>query len=89
MRTLGIIAIVSFLGMAGCGYHRRLHEHRLHERSDFRRAQEDFRRAGWEAREEFQRARRDFQRDLREARDDFHREMRQAHRDFRDEFGRW
>lgn len=84
MKTLGAIVIAICLVSAGCGYH----DH-YHRRSEIRRAHQDFRRAGWEAREELQRARRDLQRELRQAREDFRREMRQAHRDFRDEFGRW
>lgn len=87
MKTLGVIAVVTCLFLAGCGYcpppgHR----------AEIRRAQQDFRRAGWEAREEMQRARRDLQRELREAREEFRREMREAHRDirrdFRDQFDR-
>jgi hypothetical protein len=84
MKTLGAIAIVICLITAGCGYH-----DRYHHRADIRRAQEDFRRTGWEAREELQRARRDWQREMRQAREDFRREMRDAHRDFRNEFDRW
>jgi outer membrane lipopolysaccharide assembly protein LptE/RlpB len=83
MKTFGAIAIIVCL-FTGCGYH----DHYRH-RAEIRRAHEDFRRAGWEAREELQHARRDLQRELRQAREDFRREMRQAHRDFRDEFGRW
>ena len=84
MKTLGAIAIVSCLLTAGCGYH-----DRHTRRSEIRRAQEDVRRAGWEAREDLRRARQDVQRELREAREQFRREMRDAHRDLRDEFGRW
>jgi outer membrane lipopolysaccharide assembly protein LptE/RlpB len=84
MKTLGAIAIVICLVTAGCGYHGR-----YAHRSEIRRAHEDFRRAGWEAREEMQRARRQFQRDLRDAREDFRRELRDARRDLRDDFGRW
>jgi hypothetical protein len=84
MKTLGAIAILVCLVTAGCGYH-----DRYGRRAEIRRAHEDFRRAGWEAREELQRARRDWQREMRDAREEFRREMRQAHRDFRDEFDRW
>ena len=90
MRTLGAITIVVCLSTAGCGYHDRYDRYGWYgRRDDIRRAHEDFRRAGWEAREELQRARRDWQREMRQAREDFRREMRDAHRDFRDEFGRW
>jgi uncharacterized protein HemX len=90
MKTLGAIAIVICLAAAGCGYHDHYrHYDRYGRRSEIQRAQEDFRRAGWEAREDLQRARRDLQRELRQAREEFRREMREAHRDFRDEFGRW
>jgi len=88
MKTPGAFAIFAalvVLPMAGCGYH----HHPFRNRTEIRRAHEDFRRAGWEAREELRRARQDLQRELRQAREDFRREMRQAHRDFRDEFGRW
>jgi F0F1-type ATP synthase membrane subunit b/b' len=84
MKTLGAIAIVICLFTAGCEYH-----DRYRHRAEIRRANDDFRRAGWEARQELQRARRDVQRELRQAREEFRREMRDAHRDFRDEFGRW
>jgi hypothetical protein len=84
MKTLGAIAILVCLVTAGCGYH-----DRYGRGAEIRRAHEDFRRAGWEAREELQRARRDWQREMRDAREEFRREMRQAHRDFRDEFDRW
>jgi len=84
MKTLGALAVIACLGMTGCGYH-----HAYRDRTEIRRAREDFRRAGWEAREELRRAHRDFQRELRAAHEDFRREMRQAQRDFRDEFGRW
>jgi hypothetical protein len=84
MKTLGAIAIVISLVTAGCGYHGR-----YAHRSEIRRAHEDFRRAGWEARAEAQRARRQFQRDLSDARDEFRREMRDARREFRDDFDRW
>jgi len=90
MKTLGAFAIfaaVVILSTAGCGYHH--HPFRDQDRTEFRRAHEDFRRAGWEAREELRRARRDVQRELRQAREDLRREMRQAHRELRDEFGRW
>jgi outer membrane lipopolysaccharide assembly protein LptE/RlpB len=88
MKTLGAFAIFAalvVLPMAGCGYH----HHSFRDRAEIRRAHEDFRRAGWEAREELRRARQDVQRELRQAREDFRREMRQAHRELRDEFGRW
>ena len=84
MKTLGAITILICLISAGCGYH-----DRYARRSEIRRAQDDFRRAGWEAREEMQRARQDWQREMRQAREELRREMRDAHRDFRDEFGRW
>ena len=84
MKTLGAIAIVICLATAGCGYH----DH-YRNRAEVRRAHDEFRRAGWEAREELQRARRDWQREMRQAREELRREMRDAHRDFRDEFGRW
>jgi hypothetical protein len=84
MKTLGAVAIAICLVSVGCGYH----DH-YHGRSEIRRAHQDFRRAGWEAREELRRARRDVQRELRQAREDLRREMRQAHREFHDEFGRW
>ncbi len=83
MKTLGAIAIVICLSTAGCGYH----DH-YRNRAEIRRAQEDFRRAGWEAREELRRAHQDWQRELREARGEFRREMRDAQREFRDEFDR-
>ena len=86
MKTLGAIAIIAALAASGCGYH---HTFRDRDRTEIRRAHEDFRRAGWEAREELRRARQDVQRELRQAREDFRREMRQAHRELRDEFGRW
>lgn len=88
MKTLGAFAIfVAFVTfpMSGCGYPDRP----FRDRTEFRRAHEDFRRAGWEAREELRQARQDVQRELRQAREDFRREMRQAHRELRDEFGRW
>ena len=85
MKTLGAIAIIATLAASGCGYR----HHPFQNRTEIRRAHEDFRRAGWEAREEFRRARQDVQRELREAREDFRREMRQAHRELRDDFGRW
>jgi outer membrane lipopolysaccharide assembly protein LptE/RlpB len=78
MKTLGAVAIVIFLLTAGCGYH-----DRYARRDEIRRAQQDFRRAGWEARQEMQRARRDLQREMRDAREEFRREMREAHRDIR------
>lgn len=87
MKTLGAITMVICLVTAGCGYHD--HYDRYGRHSEFQHAQEDFRRAGWEAREEMRRARQDWQREMREAREEFRREMRDAHRDFRDEFGRW
>jgi outer membrane lipopolysaccharide assembly protein LptE/RlpB len=83
MKTLGAVAVIVCLATVGCGYHER-----YRHRGEIRRAQEDFQRAGWEAREELQRARRDLHRELRQAADDFRREMRQAHRDFHDEFDR-
>jgi len=87
MKTLGAITIVICLATAGCGYRDRYG--RYGRRYEIRRAQDDFRRAGWEAREEMQRARQDWQREMRQAREELRREMRDAHRDFRDEFGRW
>ena len=87
MKTLGAIAIVICLSASGCGYHDRYD--RYGRRYEIRRAQEEFRRAGWEAREEMRRARQDWQREMRQAREDFRREMRDAHREFRDEFGPW
>jgi outer membrane lipopolysaccharide assembly protein LptE/RlpB len=84
MKTLAATAILAGLALAGCGYH-----HSYRDRTEIRHVQEDFRRAGWEARQEFQRARRDLQRELRQAREDLRREMREAHRDFHGEFGRW
>src|SRR5437762_2239113 len=53
MKTLGAFAIFAalvILPTAGCGYHH--HPFRGQDRTEFRRAHEDFRRAGWEAREE-------------------------------------
>jgi hypothetical protein len=87
MKTLGAIAIVICLATAGCGYH-----DRYGRRAEIRRAHENLRRAGWEAREDLRRARRDWQREMRQARqarEDFRREMRDAHREFRDDFDRW
>jgi hypothetical protein len=81
MKIFAAIAIIACLLTAGCGYH-----DRSARREEIRRAHEDFRHAGWEAREDLQRARRDLQRELRQAREEFRREMRDAHRDFRDEF---
>jgi len=91
MKTFGAIAIIVCL-FTGCGYRHDRHARRdeiWRSQGEIRRANDDFRRAGWEAREELRRARQDVQRELRQAREDFRREMRQAHRDFRDEFGRW
>ncbi len=84
MKTLGAIAILICLISASCGYH----DHYA-RRSEIRRAQAEFRRAGWEAREDLRRARQDVQREMRQAREELRREMRDAHRDLRDEFGRW
>ena len=83
MKTLGAIAIVTCLFTTGSG-----DCPPLRDRAEIRRAREDFRRAGWEAREEIQRARRDTQRELREAREEFRREMRDARRDLHDQFVR-
>jgi len=84
MKTLGAIAILTILLAGSCGHH---HPHEV--RTDIRRAHQDFRRAGWEAREELRRARMELRRELRNAREDFRREMRQAHQDVRREFDRW
>jgi hypothetical protein len=84
MKILGTIAILAGLFATGCGYH----DH-YGRRGDIRRAHEEVRRAGWEARQDLRRARRDLQRELRESREEFRREMRDAHRDLREEFGRW
>ena len=73
MKTLGAIAIVICLGTSGCGYH-----DRYGRRAEIRRAHEDFRRAGWEAREDLRRARQDIRRDLRGVREDFRREFDDA-----------
>jgi outer membrane lipopolysaccharide assembly protein LptE/RlpB len=81
MKTLGAIAIVICLVTAGCGYH-----DRYRHRAEIRQSQEDFRRAGWEAREEMQRARQQFHRDLRDAREDFRRSMREAGEDLPEPF---
>jgi|GEM_PF-2633268 len=84
MKIPGAIAIVICLVTAGCGYH-----DRYGRRAEIRRAHENFRRAGWEAREDLRRARQDWQREMRQAREDFRREMRDARREFRDDFDRW
>jgi len=70
MKTLGAFAIFAalvILPTVGCGYH----HHSFRDRTEIRRAHEEFRRAGWEAREELRRARQDVRRELRQAREDF------------------